>query len=54
MKAYAPHEGEWSASRPGRFIPLLKEPLVPTGYDAGRALETIRTMWNTENVFPLP
>lgn len=27
--------GEWSASRPGRILPLEKEPLVPTVQEVG-------------------
>jgi hypothetical protein len=55
MKAYSPHEGEWLASRPGRFTPVERAPGTHCIWCwAGRALETIRTMWNTEKFFPLP
>jgi hypothetical protein len=33
--------GKWSASRPGRALPLGKEPLVPTGQEAGWAPEPV-------------
>jgi hypothetical protein len=36
--------GEWSASRPGRFIPG-KGPLVPTEQEAGWAPEPFWTRW---------
>jgi hypothetical protein len=35
--------GEWSASRPGRALPLGKGPMVPTGQDAELALEMVWT-----------
>jgi hypothetical protein len=41
--------GEWSASRPGRALPLRKEPPVPTGQEAGWALEPVWTQRLEEN-----
>jgi hypothetical protein len=35
--------GEWSASRPGRALPLGKEPPVPTVREAGWAPEPVWT-----------
>jgi hypothetical protein len=35
------HGGEWSASRPGRALPLGKKPPVPIGQEAGWAPEPV-------------
>jgi hypothetical protein len=35
--------GEWSASRPGRTLPPVKEPLVPTGQEAPWVPEPVWT-----------
>jgi hypothetical protein len=35
--------GEWSASRPGRALPPVKEPPVPIVLEAGWAPESVRT-----------
>jgi hypothetical protein len=36
-------EGEWSASRPGRALPMGKEPLVPIVLESGWASEPVWT-----------
>jgi hypothetical protein len=42
---------EWSASCPGRFTPV-KKLLVPTGYEAERASESIWKITKTRNILP--
>jgi hypothetical protein len=39
--------GEWSASRPGRYIPG-KKPLVSIEYEAGWAPVLVLTLWSRE------
>jgi hypothetical protein len=47
--------GEWSASRPGRVLPLPKGPPVPTGKEAGRAPEPVWIYRLEEKILsPLP
>jgi hypothetical protein len=43
--------GEWSASRPGRALPLGKGPSVPIGQEAGWAPELIWTQTLEEKSF---
>jgi hypothetical protein len=45
------HEGEWSASRPGRALPPGKGPTVPIGQEAGWAPEPVWTQRLEEKSF---
>jgi hypothetical protein len=48
-------DGEWSASRPGRFISVRKNPSVPIVQEAGWSTETIWTpWWKRRNLWPTP
>jgi hypothetical protein len=44
-------ESEWSASRSGGALPPVKEAPVPTGQEAGWALETVWTQRQEEKHF---
>jgi hypothetical protein len=40
---------QWPASRPYRFTPQGKDPLVPIGQESGWALEPVWKLWRREN-----
>jgi hypothetical protein len=46
--------GEWSASRPGRYLAPGKGPHVPTLREAGWTSEPVWTQRLEENLLPVP